>query len=456
MIVALALMSSLLLSPAAALQDDGKLPRSGISDKDLAKMADDVGEYFKAEDVDDRGTQLELEESLLSAFAKSGKRAKIDRHPLAYVGDWDYVLEVSKEVDRGLRSSIGKGFFKHVFEDAYGTPPVGTVLSIPGEFSKTKDLQPPAIVVLKPELGLAASELEEAVIERANALYADLLETHIILVPLGPVDGDGRRAETREATGSWLAPEAKQVFFTGLRVLTEQLRFDRSRLVLDGWGSAGAEAVQLASFAPSWFAGVISRGGELPGEDTPAGNLASMGVLLLASEGEADASGPFADLEIESVADAGAWDAPSEEALTRSVEWINAQVRDLAPKEVRFLAADRQWSADNWCNIRDLNRRVTAVPTDDDFPRVHARIDASANAVVIDAVNVGEVLLYLSDALLDLDKEIKVTANGEEKFVGVLERDLQLLLENRYYMNSQDYGVYTASVLIEDIPLKAP
>ncbi|GJM20200.1 MAG: hypothetical protein DHS20C15_01150 [Planctomycetota bacterium] len=457
MYIALALLSSLVLPTIRALpQDTGELTRSGISDKDLGKLADDVSEFFLAIDADDRATKLELEESLLSAFAKSGKRAKIDRDPMAYTGDWDYVLELSKPVDRSLKSDIGKGFFKHVFEDQYGTPPVSTALSIPASYGKEKDSRPPVIVVLKETLGLEGNELDSAVIEKATLLYGDLLETHIVLIPMGTVAGEGRRAETVETKDSWLAPDPKQVFFTGLRVLLEQLRFDRSRIVLDGWGSAGAEAIQFASFAPSWFAGVVSRGGELPGEDAPLSNLASMGVLLLQGDGSSDPGDAFEGLDVEIVPDAGSWEAPTDEASAKFVEWAAAQQRDLAPSSIEFLAADLAWGADNWCNIKVLNRRVTASPSDKDFPRISATIDAASNTIDIETVNILELKVFLNDDLVDLDKALTVKVNGEEKFSGVLKRSLSFLLENRYYMESAEYGAYTASVLIEDIDANLP
>ena len=60
------------------------------------------------------------------------------------------------------------------------------------------------------------------------------------------------------------------------------------------------------------------------------------------------------------------------------------------------------------------------------------------------AVRVGVVLF--GNGML-----IKQTVNGEEKLNQVFERDLRTALENRFYNNSGDCGVYMAQVLIEVI-----
>lgn len=453
------LITLALVLPLMVPQSDSSLPRSGIAEKDLGQFGKEVVAFFEAEDVDDRSAKLELATTLLEDFQKAAKRAKAGGPPLSYIGDWDAILEMSKPDDRTLKSKIGKGFFKHVYTDEYGTSPVATILSIPGAYTKNKALIPPAILALKPALGLSGSELEKDVIEKAEALYADVLDTHIVLIPLGPSEGEGRRAESKEYDGAWFGPEGVTTLFTGLKVLLFQLRFDRGALTLDGWGDASQDALRLGALAPTWFAGVLTRAGTgAPPEDTPLQNLAGSHVLVL---GDGDVVGgdrlrAVDGLDFEVIEDDGDWSTPGEAALERAAAWFQETRRDLAPRKFEFLAAGAEWGAANWCVIRKLNRRATALPEDEDFPRVVAEIDTASNTIALETVNVFELAVYLSDALVDLDRAVTIKVNGEEKFSGMLKRDLQFLLENRYYNNSSDYGVYTASVLLEGLEANLP
>ena len=82
-------------------------------------------------------------------------------------------------------------------------------------------------------------------------------------------------------------------------------------------------------------------------------------------------------------------------------------------------------------------------------PAISAEINRETNAIAITASNVSEVTLYFNDALVDLDREVKVICNGveqKEKF----SRSLATALTQFY--NSNDAGrVYTA-FQVYDIP----
>src|SRR6185295_13285178 len=127
----------------------------------------------------------------------------------------------------------------------------------------------------------------------AAAILSDLLDTHIVLVPMGTETGTPGKGEVTEVTGSWFSQPGLQVLFTSFRVRLEQVRFDRSRVVLGGWGDAGVDALRVATNFPSWFAGVIDRSGELGGEDMLFENLGGVPLLYVAGQGD----GRAVDLE---------------------------------------------------------------------------------------------------------------------------------------------------------------
>ena len=103
-----------------------------------------------------------------------------------------------------------------------------------------------------------------------------------------------------------------------------------------------------------------------------------------------------------------------------------------------------------------VNRRANANPDDKDFPRIDVSVDRAKNTISIETVNVTELAVYLSDAVVDLDKQVVIEVNGKPRIKKTFQRSLKEMLETRYYNNSGDYGLYPASVVIEDIDPNVP
>lgn len=446
---------------ATALPADGQLTRSGIPDKDLAKLTKPVVEYFDALAVDDRTKQKESLDDLEEGLAKSAKRVKTDGRLSQFLGDFDLLLELAKPEPREFKSSAGKGFFKHAFEEPFDDVSMGVMLSLPSSYSKSEEIYP-AIVALKPVLGLDGSRLEEAVAAMASAMYSDLLETHIILIPLGSDQGSGRKKDSSEVATGWMTDDGLYAFYTGLRVLLEQVRFDRSRLVLEGWGEAGADALRIATTS-SFFAGLVLRSSPVDAADLLGENLSGMRVLHIeggADEGSRDlarlAEVKSAGIDVQELAEEGSALEPGAETKAAYLAWLAESIKPLVPTEVKYMLGDIRFQARNWCKAAVINRRITAKPSDPDFPRFVARADRSRNRIEIEAVNVLEMEVFLSDGLVDMDKPVTIVVNGETKSTRTPRPTLRMLLDNRFYNNSQDYGLYTDQVLIEDIAANVP
>jgi hypothetical protein len=440
-----------------AVPDD--LPRSSIATKEFDKFAKDVGAYFTATEKDDRKGALDSLAKIRDAYDKLAKRAKLD-DPLKYVGDWEQILERSKVEARELKGAAGKGFVRYVA--AWDDVRVVCMVNVPAAYGKG-DTFCPAIVALKPLLGMSGEVLEKEAAALATKAYGKLLETTIVVVPLGPERAAERKAEATEIEGSWMTDEGMTSLFYGVRVLLYDLKFDRSRMFLDGWKDAGLDAVMAASSFPSWFAGVINRSGEVGGPEVLYQNLG--GSPLLYVEGGADARG--ADLQelrnrcdgittVDVVTDAQTALEPTDEARARIEEWLGSKRRDVAPTRLSYMLGDIRFQSVAWIKAYEINRRSTAKPEDKDFPRLEAEIDRASNTIKIQSVNVLELFLFLNDGLVDLSKPVIVTVNGKERFNRAVPRDLRYMLDNRYYMNSGDYGVYTAEVLIDGIDPNVP
>jgi hypothetical protein len=208
----------------------------------------------------------------------------------------------------------------------------------------------------------------------------------------------------------------------------------------------------------------VLRSGDVESPDVLLDNLASIPVLYVkgADDGAPGDLGTLTDLDVPGAAvqvleEAGSALAPSEETQTAFQEWVGMRHRDVAPKAFDFKLGDVRFGSINWCTASVINRRVTAKPSDADFPRIHVEVDAGANTINVETVNVLEMYVYLSDAVVNLDKPVTIKVNGDERVKRkMFNRSLRHLLETRFYNNSGDYGLYTASVRIEQIDANVP
>jgi hypothetical protein len=446
---------------SVAFPADGELSRAGISDKDLEKTAKEVLEYFDALAEDERTDQKESLEKIQTALEKSAKRAKASDPLLTYLGDFERMLEFAKVEPRAFKTSAGKGFFKHAFEEPYDGVRLGVMLSLPKNYTKSKDLLP-VIVALKPTLDLSGKALDEKVEEMATAMYADFLQTHIIMVPLGVDGGSAKRSESAEVDGPWSSDEGLYAFYTGYRVLLEQVRFDRSRVLLDGWGDASIDALRIATTS-SFFGGLALRSGAVAADGLIGSNLSGVPVVYIAGAEDGDAADEDTvrgvlggDVDLVHLAEAGSALAPGADTQKAFATWASAVKKDLVPGEVQYKLGDIRFQAKDWCKAAEINRRVTAKPTDPDFPRFHAVVDRGMNRIEIESVNVSEMEVFLSHALVDMSRKVTIVVNGETLYSRTPQPSLRRMLENRFFNNSQDYGLYTDQVLLEDIPANVP
>jgi hypothetical protein len=337
----------------------------------------------------------------------------------------------------------------------------GCLISIPAGYAKDDELLP-VIVALKPTLGASGSNLDGKVRELANAMYSDLLASYIILIPLGPDVKSGRSFEAREIEGSWLA-DGLVPFFAAYRVLLERVRFDRARVVLDGWGDAGLDAMRMATGFPTFFAGVINRSGEIGDDLVIYGNLAGAAVLYVrgaedgrevdldALKGRQDAAA-----EITVIEDAGSALRPGEDTRKAIESWLGERTRDLAPTTITYKLGDIRFQSVAWLKATDPRVRAGARPGDPDFPLLKAQVDRATNTIHIETVNVLELSIFLSDALVDLAKPVRIVVNGEERANRLFPREMRTMIENRFFNDDGSYGVYTAKLTIGEIPPSIP
>ncbi len=449
------LIVSLLCLPAwVGAEDDPAMRRSSIKDKDLQGFAKHVTAFFEAHENPNLRDQIDSLDELDDAMAKSSKRAKLSGSPLEFPGDWELVFEYAKGEEKTYKSKAGKGFFLDNFTDPYEKQPISYLLSLPGDYLKGDDLHG-VVLALKPVMNLSGDDLEERVTEVATAMYGELIKDTIVMIPLGPMSGKGRKAEVTEVTASWMTYDGLYTLLTSMRTLFERVQYDRARLVLDGWGDASGDSLRLASRAPQWFAGCLVRSGALPEKgDVLYSNLRPSPIAYVSAnggEGGADKTA-LDELGATVIADSGTSMEPGDEARGKIADWVRGCRRDLVPMEIDHLIDAVEYQSVYWVKASRVNRRATAKPDDEDFPRIKATADRAKNKITIETTNVLDgIWVYLSDALVDMSKPVTIEVNGTEKVNRMFERDLRTALENRFYNNSGDFGVYMAQVLIDDI-----
>jgi hypothetical protein len=130
----------------------------------------------------------------------------------------------------------------------------------------------------------------------------------------------------------------------------------------------------------------------------------------------------------------------------RVLEWIRGRKRDPYPKVVHWVTHERVWSRAYWVEITafakaaderwkrtyvtDANEKIEerlafVHPID-----VRAEIDRDANAIRLSAKHADEVRFHLSDAMLDLDREILVTVDGAVRAKKKVVRSARAVLES--------------------------
>ena len=267
---------------------------------------------------------------------------------------------------------------------------------------------------------------------RANWMLDEVLDGAVLISPLMPA---AQSEWTRVMVSG--RPGGLSHVLTSLCVAGERFAIDFDRVYVAGRGKGVPAAIAAGNYAPHLFAGVIGRAGDA-GEQGPENfsNLPTLftgaGALATAFH-EAVAEAELDNCELNPVG--------KEEEVWK---WILDHPRTAHPASVTVVPGDPFPTHAYWLRI---------APTASDA-RATAKIDRSANAILIEGEGVSQVTLYLSDALLDLDQLVLVDCNGVRNLVEVprhLPTTLDLFAEG-----TSDPGRVYVSQLVFDMTGAAP
>jgi len=209
---------------------------------------------------------------------------------------------------------------------------------------------------------------------------------------------------------------------------------DFDRVYLAGHGRGVELALAYGASFPDRFAGVIGRSGD-------AGTVVAENLRNLPSyfAGAGAKAGELADKLKTLGYDNATVQAEGKETDVWS--WIQAHARVSNPAEVVLYVGSPAPNRAYWLEVRPSDGQGT--------PYLKAKVDRATNTITVEGEGVPKFTVYFNDALVDLDKPVKVIANGtanERTVPRSLQRTLDLVLNSRsdpgkFYVASMDYDL---------------
>jgi len=222
-------------------------------------------------------------------------------------------------------------------------------------------------------------------------------------------------------------------------VLTEFWRrynVDFDRIVIDG----GSPAAAMAAAFPHIFAGFVLR----PSKDLTVvtdvvRNYAGVPVFVVGDEAWG-----------QKLRDAGHPDVtvggPKELA-----PWLEARHR-VTPRSFHWTMVNQDHKNANWIDITVPDYAAPERTLDVEV----VDTEADPNTIKIQARGMEEIMVYLNDEIVDLDREVRLLVNDEELKFPKIERDFGRLFDKDPYVRKNMYFGWLYSALLERIKVPAP
>lgn len=381
-----------------------------FTDEELDGLARALAAYFdaRAAGADLGAANARVAEDLAALAARLE-----GAHPLRETNDLGRALWLSQGYDRH-RMSPGRVeedvFARGAFEEA------GMELAyrVPKDYDPRGEGHP---------LILAIPDQDEGPAEhlRARWTHRELLDRAILVVPSMPSD---------QATWDRVVvsgrPGGIGHALAALRFATETLALDFDRVYVVGTGKGVPVAVALGNYAPQRFAGIVGRAGDA-GSLGPD-NFANLPTCFTGGGLEATA---FRDAARELGFDNCRLDPSGKEADVWA--WIEGHERAALPTSVTIAVGDPYPTRAYWLRI---------APTATDA-RANGLVDRAKNTIRITSHEVSHATLYLNEALVDLDRPVRVVCNGVE-VTATIERHLASTLDMLHDGTSDPGAVYVA------------
>jgi len=439
---------------SVALAQGGDAPPAGGAPPDAPKEEPPV----RMSDADRKAF-----EKLLDEFLSPGKKSRqeiLERFEKflakgasghSALEDVEGISEIAERL-RGSNPKAGKTKGKVTEEeikpDVHGFPGgIGTVkyfLHVPKDYTPQKAW--PVIFCLPDNQtwGEGSSYLEEMWLKRSDRIAA----THILVAPRPQTKGE-----------SWTSPKSLARAMITLRHICGEYESDKKsagpsvdlrRIFLDADESGALVAARM----PEIFAGAVLHKveGAAPGQPNlrEAGGLSGLAAYLVCETG----NGKQAQFAQRVRAANGA--SVIEEAPAGSVlggadaiaAWMEALPRATQPRKLDYTIHDSSFQRHYWLNVLEFD--ASAKPA----PMISAEADRARNVLTIHPAGATRFELFLNDAIVDLNKELRiVVVDGErelEFFKGKATRSLAIALDELVASN-HSWRIYPAKFIV-DLP----
>lgn len=402
----------LALSALASSTDDALKPA------DIKKLGKDVADYFEAKDKSE-GIDKAYQE-IADAVDKAEKRLG-GKSALTLVEDWEQVFYQARLESLGNALKVRKGKPHEASAALPGGNESSFAVALPSSYNPKKGPYPLFLV-------LAPAGTEPLALLEEQWADADLLSESIVLAPKLP-DDPAVWGEITTASGPGGVATIMSLYGQFLR----QFPIDMDRVFLVGYGAGGATAARVAGLYPHLFAGLVTV--DPQGAIDPT-NFKSLPTLVVGGTEDGKAL-------LERIGELGYDNASARESATPAdfQAWTAEHVRVPYPEEIVFAPLTAYTTSAHWISVDGVDLEGGA--------RVRARLDRTANAVVVDAEKVTLVRLFFNDRLVDMDRPVDVIVNGVSK-KALIDRNKRLMLDLNYQLG--DWGRVFTNRLPFDVP----
>lgn len=399
------LAGSTLLLALLALPGELRLKES--DHKGLSKL---VSAYFTARAEEKR--IIESLQDVLEQIATTEKKLKGPKL-LASVSDWEQVFRLVTQ-DR-LQETLKKKGEVTADKRKVNNIEVSFAYCVPKK--PTRGALP---------LLLIACDGGESPTAHLNTFWNDPgLRESAILVAIGM----GKDTQSWSVFGSPSAPGGGYQVMTALSLIQREFPIDCNRRYLAGSGQAFAAVEVTATSYPFVFAGVIGIGDVAVVDPGSLENFRTLPTLLLnGGEGARAIEAKLGELGF------GNCRSEPEGGVAQVIDWMSKSARNPYPAHVTFAPKIDNALTVHWLSLVGFQSA--------EKPRIEAKVDRASNIITLDAQKITEVIVYLNDELVDLDKPVRFVVNGtpHERTVA---RNPTEMIKNQY--NVGDWGrVFTA------------
>ncbi|MFT5285487.1 MAG: hypothetical protein ACI8TQ_001652 [Planctomycetota bacterium] len=369
-------------------------PDTQLKARDHEKLGGLIGKYFEAKGPKGKGAAKALDK-VRDEIAKIEKKAKAPF--LSMTDDMEEIFYFAREYkDAGTKGRVttvkADNYYSELGQLEY-------VLRTPKSYRASKGPYPLLLCLTDTD------EDPEAHLT-SNWIDGELLASTIVVVCKMPDDKDIWNM-LKGGVGN-----AMQIFGHVMK----KFAVDGDQVFLAGRGLSVDTAMTTANLYPHTFAGVIGRAGDM-GEHLPT-NFRNLPTY-------------FAGGGANSTAFSEAAQADKIENCTLKADgteadiwtWMQGLKRNPHPLDVSIAPTNDMGRSAYWVALEGFDPTLN--------PTVRATIDRDTNSITVVSSGVTTVMLSFNDLLVDLDKQIVVTANGVKHEI-TLPRRLDVALNWAY------------------------